>query len=92
MSGPAFSHEPMPRRALRLALGVSLGFVVSQLGAWPLAMLAPVFAALLLLDGEPLPVRAALKVVVTFLMALVGGYLVTDRMLAMFKKKEGAKK
>jgi hypothetical protein len=81
MSGPAFSHEPMPRRALRLTLGVSIAFVVSQLGAWPLAMLVPVFAALLLVDAESLPLPAALKVVATFVFALIGGYLVTSVLL-----------
>jgi H+-translocating NAD(P) transhydrogenase subunit alpha len=45
-------------------------------------------------SAEDLRIQAALGFVAVTLAAInvVGGYLVTDRMLAMFKKKEGAKK
>lgn len=81
MSGPAYSHEPMPRRAQRLALGVSIAFVVSQLAGWPLAQFTPVFAVLLLTDAEPLPVRRALRLILTFIAAVVGGYLIARLLL-----------
>jgi H+-translocating NAD(P) transhydrogenase subunit alpha len=43
-------------------------------------------------DGSPLTSALGFLAVVFATINVVGGYLVTDRMLAMFKKKEGGGK
>lgn len=48
------SNESPSRRATRLALGVAIGFLISQLAAWPLAHLAPVVVVALLIGNRPL--------------------------------------
>ncbi len=76
MSGPAPSSENPSRRALRLAVGVTLTFVVAQLIGWPLAHPAPVFTALLLQAAEPLSVRDGFATLGSILFYIVSGYLV----------------
>ena len=56
----AATEESYVRRGMRLALGVTLAFALSQIFAWTLAFVAPVFAALLLQEPSPMPVRQAL--------------------------------
>jgi hypothetical protein len=51
--GVPHSNENPSRRATRLALGVAMGFVFSQLAAWPMAHLLPVAVVPLLLDARP---------------------------------------
>ena len=77
MAGAAPSNESTSRRTLRLAFGVTLTFLISQLVNWPLAFPAPVFVAILLLDTEPLSVRQGLSVIATAFAAMLGGFLVT---------------
>ena len=76
MSGPAPSSENPSRRALRLAVGVTLTFVVAQLIGWPLAHPAPVFTALLLQAAEPLSVRDGFATLGSILFYIVSGYLI----------------
>ncbi len=76
MAGAAASTEAPSRRALRLALGLMLTFVLAQLIAWPLSSLAPAFATVLLVEAGPQSVRQALGILATVLAALVGGFFV----------------
>ncbi len=75
MAGPAPSNESTGRRALRLALGVALTFVATQLIGWPMAQVAPMFAGFLLQEAAPQSVQQGLRILVTALLAIVGGYL-----------------
>ena len=77
MAGAGPSSESSSRRTLRLAFGVTLTFLITQLANWPLAFPAPVFVAILLLDAGPLPVRQGLSVIATTFSAMLGGFLVT---------------
>ena len=72
------SGEPAARRTLRLALGVTAGFVVGQFGGWPLAFLTAPFTAILLIDPEPLPPRQGWRVLL-----LVGGFLLSGFLLTI---------
>lgn len=76
MAGPAPSSENPSRRALRLAVGVTLTFVVVQLIGWPVAHPAPVFTALLLQAAEPLSVRSGFATLGSILSYIVSGYLI----------------
>lgn len=76
MAGPAPSSENASRRALRLAFGVTLAFVVVQLIGWPLAHPAPVFSAILLQGAVPLSVRNAFATLSSTILALASGYLI----------------
>jgi len=76
MAGAAPSSEHASRRALRLAVGVTITFVVVQLFGWPLAHPAPVFTAMLLQDAQPLPVRNAFVTLATILFYIVIGYFI----------------
>jgi hypothetical protein len=75
MAGPAPSNENPGRRSLRLAVGVASTFVIGQLIGWPLAYVAPVFAAVLLLEAAPLSVRQGLGIFGTAVVAIAGGFL-----------------
>ena len=74
MAGPAPSNERVLRRTLRFAIGVTVPFVLAQLIGWPLAQLAPAFAAVALADASPLSVRTVLRIVGITMAALFGGY------------------
>ncbi len=76
MAGAAPSSEHPSRRALRLAIGVTISFVVAQLYSWPLAFAAPVFTAMLLQAAEPLSVRSGFFTLVTILFYIVIGYFI----------------
>jgi hypothetical protein len=65
----AATEQSDVRRGMRLALGVTLAFALTQIFAWTLAFVTPVFAALLLQEPRPMPVRQAL---LTFGWALAG--------------------
>jgi len=77
MAGPAPSSENVSRRALRLAFGVALTFVVSQLMAWPLAHVAPLFTAILLQEAAPQPVRQGLGLMGAAVASITGGLLIS---------------
>jgi hypothetical protein len=76
MAGPEVSNESASRRTLRFAFGVTLTFVITQLFSWPLANLAPVFAALLLQQATPRSVRQAMSILGGALGALLSGFLI----------------
>ena len=48
MATDSIAQENSDRRSVRLALGVSVSFLIAQAFAWPLAFSTPVFVALLL--------------------------------------------
>ena len=75
MAGPAPSTESVPRRSIRFALGITLAFLLAQTLGWPFAFLCPVFALVLLIEAEPLPVGDVLTIMWTSVMALVTGYV-----------------
>lgn len=74
MAGPAPSNENAFRRTVRLAVGVTFVFLISQLFNWPLAFLAPVVAALLLQDATPMPLRQGFVILGITVLALLGSY------------------
>lgn len=76
MAGAAPSSEHPSRRALRLAIGVTISFVVAQLFSWPLAFAAPVFTAMLLQTAQPLSVRSGFVTLVTILFYIASGYFI----------------
>ena len=75
MAGPAPSKEPVFRRAFRLALGITLAFLLAQTIGWPFAFLCPVLTLILLVEAEPLPVRDILTILRTAIVAIVSGYM-----------------
>ena len=77
MAGPAHSNERASRRTFRLAFGVTLAFVIAQLVNWPLAFVAPVFAAILLQEAAPISVREGLKTFATAFIAILCGYFIS---------------
>ena len=66
------SNETPSRRATRLALSVAICFLISQLGAWPLAHLAPVVVVALMIDNRPLTYGEGWRV---FRMSVVNFFL-----------------
>jgi hypothetical protein len=76
MSALAPSNETIPRRALRLSLGMAFVFTITQLGGWPMAHVAPLFAAVLLQDSTPLPVPRAIFVAKMALLCGICGYFI----------------
>jgi hypothetical protein len=70
------SSEHPSRRALRLAIGVTISFIVAQLFSWPLSFAAPVFTAMLLQAAEPLTVREGFFTLLTILFYMVIGYFI----------------
>ena len=79
MAHLAPSNESLHRRALRLAAGVTLVLVFTQLTGWPMAHIAPFMTGLLLQDSGPMPVRRGFFI---FSMALVS--TVSGLVLALF--------
>ncbi len=76
MAGPAHSNESPSRRTLRLTFGVTLTFVITQLIAWPLAFVAPVFTVALLLEAAPLSVRQGLSTLGSAFGSILSGFLI----------------
>lgn len=65
------------RRILRLALGTALSLAFSQIAAWQLSFLAPVFTLVLLATPLPAPtLKSSIKLVFALLLPLVFGALV----------------
>lgn len=63
------------RRTLRLALGVSLSMLVSQVVNWPLSFLAPVFTLVLLGLPYPAPsIKGGLNFVLTLMVAVFASH------------------
>lgn len=62
MSDVPHSNESPGRRATRLAMGTTIGFLISQLAPWPAAHLLPVVVVALLMDASPLTFHQGLKV------------------------------
>ena len=63
-------------RVLRLALGTGLALWFSQVVAWPLSFIAPIFVTVFLgLPIPPLKIKAAVGIVVVFLVTLSAGTL-----------------
>jgi hypothetical protein len=62
MSGAPHSNETSGRRATRLAFGVTIAFLLAQLGNWPIAFILPVAVVGLLMEAVPLSFRDAWKV------------------------------
>jgi hypothetical protein len=77
VAGAAASTEAPSRRALRLALGLTLTFVLAQLIAWPMSFVAPAFATVLLVEAGPQSVRQGLGILATLLAALVGSFFLS---------------
>ena len=75
MATDSIAQENSDRRSMRLALGVSVSFLIAQAFAWPLAFSTPVFVALLLQEPNALPLRTGLQIITTALSALLIGYL-----------------
>ena len=71
------SAAPQTRAVSRLALGVSVSFLMAQLFAWPLAFALPVFVGMLLQEPTAVAPRTALNILVTACCALLLGYLLT---------------
>ena len=65
MSDVPPSNESPGRRATRLALGTSIGFLISQLVPWPVAHLLPVAVVGLLMDARPLSYPQGWKIFCT---------------------------
>ncbi len=64
------------RRILRLALGTALSLAFSQIAAWQLSFLAPVFSLVLLATPLPAPtLKSGIKLVLALLLPLVLGAL-----------------
>jgi len=64
------------RRILRLALGTALSLVFSQIAAWPLSFIAPVFTLVLLATPLPAPtLKSGIKLVLGLLLPLLLGAL-----------------
>lgn len=61
-----------------MALGVTLVFAVTQLFAWPLCHIAPVFAAMLLQDAGPVSIRKGSAILSTAFFAIGGGYVIAS--------------
>lgn len=69
--------EIASRRILRLALGTALSLASSQIVAWPLSFLAPVFTLVLLATPLPAPtLKSSIKLVLALLLPLLLGALV----------------
>ena len=81
MAGPAPSKEPVFRRMIRFALGITLAFLLSQALGWPFAFLCPVLTLILLVEAEPLSVRQVLSILRTTLVALITGYVLARLLL-----------
>ncbi|RLA36672.1 MAG: hypothetical protein DRQ64_09950 [Gammaproteobacteria bacterium] len=64
------------RRILRLALGTALSLAFSQIAAWQLSFLAPVFTLVLLATPLPAPtLKSGIKIVLALLLPLLLGAL-----------------
>jgi uncharacterized membrane protein YccC len=51
------SNESLHRRALRLSVGVTLVFALTQLTGWPMSHIAPFMTGVLLQDSGPMPLQ-----------------------------------
>jgi hypothetical protein len=72
------SNESVSRRAARFATGVTLGFVVAQLVAWPVAHLTPVVVMLLMQEAEPMPFRQGFRTFAFCAANIAAGGLLTS--------------
>ena len=76
MAAIPHSNEKPSRQAMRLAVGVAIGFSVAQFAGWPIAHVLPVFVVVLLADPEPLSIRAGTRVFLTNVFFIAFGMVV----------------
>ena len=76
MSDLAPSNESTHRRALRLALGVTMVFAFTQLTGWPMSHIAPFMTAILLQDSGPLPLRRGGFILAMALLSTLSGLII----------------
>ncbi|MBE1282103.1 MAG: DUF2955 domain-containing protein [Rhodobacteraceae bacterium] len=72
---PSFEIEH--RRAMRLALGVTVTFTLTQLHAWPLSFLATVGTLVYLQDAKPMPVLEGIGTALKLFAALAAGFVIS---------------
>ena len=77
MAGVPASNESVRRRALRLALGVVIVFLLAQLVAWPAAHVGAALAVILFMEASPLSFRRGLSVWWKFSVALILSVVIT---------------
>lgn len=65
------SQDTTYRKSVRVAIGATIAFALSQIFAWPLAFVTPVFAFVLLKADQPLSTRRAAATVGLAMAALI---------------------
>lgn len=77
MAGVPPSFESEHRRALRMAIGVTFTFALTQVFSWPLSFIATVGTLVYLQDPRPMPLAQGLGTALTLFGAVIVGFILS---------------